>query len=332
MVTLATAVFNLIVAVGLGLGLSILMFVVKMSTSVVRRSYRGSIFHSKNQRDEKLIELLHQHGDRICVLELEGSIFFGSAENLANEIDRLSQEGASYIILDMKRLKEIDSTGARILQQIYRQLKNQQKHLAISYLKKESLLWQFLKDMGEIRIIGEENLFPDTDLALEYFEDRLLDEITGARPYDKETPLSDLQALQGLGIEEFTVLERFLKREQYHKGETVFKEGDKDNALYFITKGSADVTITLPDTSHKKRLQSFSSGTVFGEMALLDAKLRSANVEAKEDLVCYKLTKDGFIQLKEVYPQISATILINISRIMASRLRLANDMVMELER
>jgi len=331
-VTLATAVFNLIVAVGLGLGLSILIFVVKMSTSVVRRSYRGSVFHSKNQRDEKLIELLQEHGDRICVLELEGSIFFGSADSLANEIEDLSHAGATYIILDMKRLNAIDSTGARILEQICRQLKNQQKHLAISYLKKENPLWQLLQDMDLIGFIGEENVFPDTDQALEYFEDRLLDKITGGIPYDKETPLFDLQALQGLGIEQFAVLEPFFERKHYHQGETVFKEGDMDNALYFITRGSADVTITLPDTSHIKRLQSFSSGTIFGEMALLDAKPRSANVEAKEDLVCYKLTKDAFLQLQETYPQISITILTNISRIMASRLRLANDMVMELER
>ncbi len=331
-VTLATAVFNLIVAVGLGLGLSILIFVVKMSTSVVRRSYRGSVFHSKNQRDEKLIELLHEHGDRICVLELEGTLFFGSADSLANEIEDLSHAGATYIILDIKRLNGIDSTGARILDQICRQLKNQQKHLAISYLKKENPLRQLLHDMDLIDFIGEENVFPDTDQALEYFEDRLLDKITGGILYDKETPLFDLQALQGLGIEQFTVLEPFLERKHYHKGETVFKEGDKDNALYFITRGSADVTITLPGTNHKKRLQSFSSGTIFGEIALLDAKPRSANVEAKEDLVCYKLTMEAFVQLQEMYPQISITILKNISRIMASRLRLANDMVMELER
>lgn len=332
LVMFATVFFNLIIAVGLGMGVSILLFVMKISTSVIRHSYRGSTFHSKNQRAEKLIELLCEHGGRICVLELEGSIFFGSADNLAKEIDRLSDEGVRYFILDMKRLNEIDSTGARILQQIYHQLRNKKKHLAISYLKKESPPWHLLNDMGVIRIIGAENLFWDTDLALEYFEDQLLAEISGTKPCNQETYLSDFQALKGLGNEELTTLQRMLEKRQYEKGETVFKEGDKDNALYFITKGAADVTITVPDTNHKKRLQTFSSGTIFGEMALLDAKPRSANVEAREGLVCYRLTMEDFIRLEEMHPQISITILTNISKIMAARLRLANEMVIELER
>jgi len=52
----------------------------------------------------------------VCV-KLYGPIFFGSAEKLANEIENSVHE-ADYLILDMKRVHEIDSTGAKIINRI----------------------------------------------------------------------------------------------------------------------------------------------------------------------------------------------------------------------
>jgi anti-anti-sigma factor len=278
------------------------------------------------------MEVLCKHGYRINVLELEGSIFFGSADKLSHEIDKIAnEEGVSYIILDMKRVKEIDSTGVRILQQTYLLLERQGKSMAISYLEKEDPLWQFLKDMGLFSTMGEQNFFPETDLALEHFEDRLLNEILPKATYSEEALLENLTVLQGLQREEMKTVSRFLILEHFEKGDAVFRQGDKSNALFFITKGSADVTISLPGVRRKKRLATLSPGTIFGEMALLDGKPRSANVEAREYFTCYRLSLENFERLKNEHPNISITIVTNISRIIAKRLRLANDMISELE-
>jgi CRP-like cAMP-binding protein len=66
-------------------------------------------------------------------------------------------------------------------------------------------------------------------------------------------------------------------------------------------------------------------------MALLDGKPRSANVEIRENAVCYRLSFEDFEILKDEHPRISIVLLANISRTLSSRLRLADDIIMELE-
>ncbi|MBW1799267.1 MAG: SLC26A/SulP transporter family protein [Deltaproteobacteria bacterium] len=331
LVMLATILFNLVVAVGLGIAVSILSFVAKMSKSVIRRSYKGSNIHSKKQRDEKLMQILRDYGNRIHVLELEGVIFFGTADRLANEIEQIAQDGSSYIILDMKRVNDIDSTGSRILKHAYLQLRKQKKRMAVSYLEKGGPLWQFLELMGLIKDMGVNTFFIDTDMALEHFEDLLLREILSGDADAEEASLENLDILQGLSEDELKIVRRFLHLEHYDHGDLVFRQGEKSNALFCITKGAADITIQLPDTRRKKRLATLSAGTIFGEMALLDDKPRSANVEVKEPLTCYRLALEDFERLKQDFPNISIIIATNIGRIMASRLRFANEMISELE-
>jgi SulP family sulfate permease len=299
LVTFVTIFLNLIIAVGIGVVVSILMFVAKMSRRVIRRKYSGASIHSKRRRDENSMELLLQHGHKIAVLELDGSIFF--------------------------------STGVRILQQAYDRLIRHGKFLAVSYLEKEGSLWQFMAAMGFFNQTGKQFIFSDTDLALEYFEDQLLFTYSAEIYHDKEISMEELTVFQGLRQNELQILSRYLNREQYDKGKEIFRQGDKGDALFFITQGLADITIDLPGTARKKRLQTLSSGTFFGEMALLDGKPRSANVVARDYLVCYRLTLENFNQLQKDNPKISITLLTNISRTIATRLRLTNDMILELE-
>jgi len=246
LVTFVTIFLNLIIAVGIGVVVSILMFVAKMSRRVIRRKYSGASIHSKRRRDENSMELLLQHGHKIAVLELDGSIFFGSADNLAQEIDVLSESGVTYVILDMKRVNDIDSTGVRILQQAYDRLIRHGKFLAVSYLEKEGSLWQFMTAMGFFNQTGKQFIFSDTDLALEYFEDQLLSSYSAEIYHDKEISMEELTVFQGLRQNELQILSRYLNREQYDKGKEIFRQGDKGDALFFITQGLADITIDLP--------------------------------------------------------------------------------------
>ncbi|HEY4911126.1 MAG TPA: SulP family inorganic anion transporter, partial [Methylomirabilota bacterium] len=74
-------VFDPVVGVGVGVALAVMFFLVRMSKSVVRRTYHGDVVRSRKARDPKLMELLSAHGRQIVVFELEGPIFFGTAED-----------------------------------------------------------------------------------------------------------------------------------------------------------------------------------------------------------------------------------------------------------
>ena len=61
----------------------------------------------------------------------------------------------------------------------------------------------------------------------------------------------------------------------------------------------------------------------FGEMALIEGKPRSADAYAKRDVSLYSMNPEQLDQLREDRPIIATKILSNITRQLASRLRIS---------
>ena len=332
LVMFAVIFFNMIVAVAIGIGLSIIMFVEQMSKSIIRNVFGGSKFHSKKQRYIKVMELLEAHGKQIAIIELEGALFFGATDNLVNIIDRLVKKGICYIILDMKRINRIDVSGEKVLKQTYSQLKKKDVTLVFSYIYSGSTLWDFLKDLGFIKEINQNHLFTDTDLAIEYCEDKLIYKITPEQLKGSKFELHEFLGLKKTDRNSLTQIEKYMKKINFKKGELIFKQGDPGDAAFVIVEGSANITIKLPGAKRTKRLTTLSYGTIFGEMALLDRGTRSANVKAIEDIVCYKISSTNFEKMKKEAPDSAMIIRNTISKILVTRLRQANATIAELER
>ena len=98
-----------------------------------------------------------------------------------------------------------------------------------------------------------------------------------------------------------------------------------------IAKGEASVRIRPAGATRDIRLITFSPGTVFGEVALLDTEVRSASVQADEELVCYVLEQEIFQQLAGSHPGIAVTLLRNLGRELSNRLRRANRVIYQLD-
>lgn len=327
--TLAIAV-DLFVAVAVGVGVAVLFFLLTMSKSVVRRAYRGDTVHSRKTRSPRRMEILQAEGGRILVLELEGPIFFGTAEALTRRID-VDGAGVTFLVLDLKRVNEIDTTGAQILLQIQRRLQGDGKQLALSHVVPGSPVGDIVADTGILRALTRDRVFVDTDRALEWAEDQLIARFLGAGEADDEYELEHLDMLADLGKADRDVLRAGLVRRTYAKGEVVFREGDEGRDLYIIARGTASVRMRLPGEHRERRLATFAAGTVFGELALLDAGPRSATVQADEDLVCYILTDEAFAALTRDHHAIAIKLLASLGRELGRRLRRANQTIYQLE-
>lgn len=331
LVMLITIASGLIMAVGVGVGVSIVMFVVSMSKSVVRRVRDGRLTRSKRQRNATQANLLQEHGDRIRIVELDGALFFGSSDMLTNELFRMADDGARYIILDMKRVRDMDISSGRILVQNYNQLKKEMCLLSFSYLFQGGQLYQTLTEVGMFESMSEESVFADTDFALEHCEDLLLAEYPEADTVDAGVSLKNSEILSGLSEVEHGIVEAAMERREFGEDEYVFRQGDTDREAFFIVRGTASISINIDDSGRVKRLHTFGPGTVFGEMALLEGAPRSANVVAGENLVCYSLSDESFMELHAGRPEIALVVMQNLGRILANRLREANVMIHELE-
>lgn len=350
LVIASALLFNLIVAVGVGLAVAFAIFVLRLQRSLVRRESRGPGLHARSVWNERRQEVLAECGQQIAVLELEGAVFFGSADALEGRVRELMAEGVTHIVLDMKRITDIDSTGGLALGRISRRLREAGGDLAISYIPVERRkvkktvdvdrrrkaaprpLWSALEQSGALRVIEEGQFHDDTDRALAAMEDRVIaahtsEDLSVAMRHFRMPPV-----LRGLTRQEVAAFRRLATRQFYRAGETIFVQGDRGDALYYITRGQVDITIHIDGVGIEKRLQTLTEGSIFGEMAILDSKPRAASVIATGDTVCYRLGVEAFEKIERDYPEAALKLLNNFCRMFSERMRAANTMIGELEK
>lgn len=321
---------NLFFAVALGVAITILFFLVRMSRSVIRRAYRCDAVHSRKTRAPEGMALLGRSGGRILVLELEGPLFFGTAEKLASYVEDMVERHVGYVIIDLNRVNEVDSTGAQIIIQMHDRITRQGRYLLMSSVGEDTRLARVLRDTGVTAAVTRARIFSDLDRAIEWAEDHLiLSELGDARERE-EFPFGQLDVFSGMSAEELASVSVLLERRTYRAGDIVFRQGDTSRELYIIAKGSASARLKLPGSARETRLITFAAGTVFGEIALLDREARSATIAADEDLVCYVLEHSAFEALAREHPSVAIKILANLARELGARLRRANRTIQEL--
>ena len=321
-IVLAVAV-DLTLAIIVGILITTANFVVKTGKSVVRRKYRCNQVRSKRVRNMEQTRLIKDHGSKILVVELQGPIFFGSAEEVAREIDA-SNHDAEYIVINMKRVSEIDHTGTRYLLQIHNSLKKQDKTLLISHMSEGDRLWDTLSYADAIDKIGRDNFFLDMDRALEYAEDQILCGELIETP-DRQYALSEMDIFAGFSEKEIKIVESRLVLENYMSGDVIIREGDRDRDLFMLARGMVSVKMQLQNNRRERRLNSITAGVTFGEIALLDNKPRSADVVTESDVTIYRLTYDKFLDLQQSEPNVANKLILNMALNLSTRLRLNTE-------
>jgi SulP family sulfate permease len=318
----ATAVVaNLIVAVGVGVVGAMLLFVRRNSSSVIRRELHGNRHHSLRQRSISRMRELEREGWRIVVLELEGPLFFGTADKLSREIERHAAK-AEYLILDFRRINDIDATGARILQQATSAGSSRNCQLIFASINPDGARARMLTMLGGVGLPERRFWFHAADDAMEWAEEDLLAKFDLPEPRDRQLSVRETQIGRGLDKNDLQVLEAALVELHLERGAPIFCTGDEADGLYVVTAGS--VSVYLRGEPGRKRVASLAPGVVFGEMGLLDGLPRSADLTADEDSVVLKLTRTQFEDIRASHPNIAATVLFNLSTEMATRLRYVN--------
>src|SRR6266511_1466976 len=197
-VAAAAIATNIAIAVAIGVAATVMLFLFRMSKSVIRLEYRCDAVHSRKTREPRLMKILSDHGAAILVLELEGPLFFGTAENLALHLESAQRQNVSYVIMDLKRVTEIDSTGAKVLLQAHDRITEEGKYLVLSSFPERTRLADFLKDVGVTAALTRSRLFPDLDRAIEWAEDHLIASRAGGTESSGEFPFSRIEVLANM--------------------------------------------------------------------------------------------------------------------------------------
>jgi glutaminase len=298
------------------------MFKSRFSAAVVvRRSYRGTTVRSKRRRGGAQESVLNQKGSTICVYELQGSLFFSTIEQVLRQV-ATDLDSFSFLILDLKRVLQIDECARTLLDQMREQLRKQDKTLLLTHLP-EHCADLFGDKAGSIG--HGESLFVDIDSALEWCEDRLLHEEQPELLREcRQVVLSEMDILGGFDPGQIALIESVLKEVRYSPGETIIREGEIADSLYLLAAGRVSICLSINKGAQRQRLSTITPGLAFGELALLDRGTRSADVIADEPTLCYVLPIAQLRTLANRHPEIQSKLILNIGRELSARLRRAD--------
>lgn len=109
----------------------------------------------------------------------------------------------------------------------------------------------------------------------------------------------------------FEILRNEPDARTYAAGETIFREGDPGDGMYAVLEGEVEIR------KGGRLLETVGHGGVFGEMALIDAKPRSAGATAKSDCRVVAIGQRRFMTLVQQTPFFA----IQMMQVLTERLR-----------
>ena len=316
-----TASGAIVAGVLAGAALACIIFIANMSRPILRRMSRGNEIFSKRVRPADASAALLASGRRRAVLELQGVLFFGNADDLADRIVALLDE-ADMVTLDVHGITDIDISGAQVLHEIVTNARRRQKWLVFCGVPPD-----LVRTIGELaRGDGRygARIEHDLDSAVEWMEEEALRRHAENLPAIDELALGALDFTQGLDEDELALLRSRLVAHAFRPGDTLCVEGEAADRLWLLTRGSVSVRMALPG-GDAVRVASLAMGTVVGEMALLGTGRRSASVVADNDVSCWELEEKEFRALLDEHPRIASKVLANIAREMARRVRITSE-------
>jgi len=301
-----------------GMVVAVWIFVRAMNRQLVRARFTAATLPSRRvygASDEKRLATLRE---RIVVLELEGALFFGSAERLLEEAGRLPA-GASTLILDLRRVSNVDASGAVTLAKVARQLGQRGIVMRLSGVRPGERHARALADHGVLGPgAGGLLAHPDLDRAVEAAErDALADD--AARTPGAAVPLTQCHLFDGLTASQSGSLVAVLRERRLDAGERLFRQGEPGRALYVLTAGS----ISILDPQRGQRFVSFQPGMCLGETAVLDGGGRTGDAVADVPTVVHELDIDDFLGLQAMQPELAARVYRNLATHLSQRLRAA---------
>lgn len=323
-----TVFVSLALAVFLGVLVAMVLFIRSNCRPPIRLVAHADRRRSRKIRPAEHAALLTQHGTRIALVELDGALFFGTAEEADAAIEALAP-GADTIVLDFERVTEVDASGARVLLRAADAVGSAGKRLLLSGLTAHDPRARSIQDMDVHARLAQAQIFPDADRALEFAEDRLLATLAPASAPHEPLPLAATLLGTGLDADELAVLDGLLAERRFAQGEVIFRRGDPGDMLYVLLQGQVGIWLhAAGDTTpgvRGRRLVSYAPGVVFGEMGLMHGQPRSADAVAEEVTVVLELARSAYDELAREHPALLGKLLLSINGLLGARVRALTD-------
>ncbi len=271
-----------------------------VSQTCISRSYTGATVSSKRQRRTFQRDFLDKEGETILVYELKGDLYFATLEKLTRQLQS-NQQTAKFIILDGRRVGNINSSAITLLSEIKQWCLSQEIILILTGFEEKIKIHLQANDWKDDSFIN------NIDAALEWCENYLLSESN----YDDKSikahlSLEDMDILKVFTPEEMEAIAPLFSEVAYQPNDFIIREGEEADRLFLLAKGRATVSLKLPQSEQRKRLTTYIPGIAFGELALFDINVskRTADIMADTEVICYVLEFDKLKILLNTNPEV----------------------------
>ena len=151
-----TVIFDLVVAIAVGLVLAAMLFLKRMSdeTSVNGWKY----IDPDTDKDSIRLKAVSKY---VRVYEISGPLFFGAADKISEIV---LKDYTRCLILRMRSVPALDSTALNSLESLFENCKKQNVRLIFSHVNDQPL--QTMKKSGFYQKVGKENFCAHIDEAL----------------------------------------------------------------------------------------------------------------------------------------------------------------------
>lgn len=117
--------------------------------------------------------------------------------------------------------------------------------------------------------------------------------------------ISELPLFAGLSTAECQQLESRMRQREFAPQQLIVREGGPADAAFLVMDGLVAVRHKDPVSAVEFVLAELGSGEMFGEMALMTGKPRTASVVAVEQTTCAVLERTDFERMLREHPNIA---------------------------
>jgi SulP family sulfate permease len=323
---------SLIAASGVGVAMAIMLFLrEQVHTSTIRRKSFGDKIFSSRVRGQRERDVLTEMGSHTVIFELQGSLFFGTTDQLYTAIEPELSD-AKFVVLDFMRVQSMDMTAGHMIERIRNMLAERHAKLVLTRVPERLPSGRDLRSyVDHIGLLSDSTakIFDEFDEALEWIEDETLALAGHAHVSHEGIPLGKFEIFHGLNAQEIAALERCAQHHVYQAGDLVFGADSTGHELMLISRG--EVKVSLPLASGKTiHLTTFSRGQFFGEMSFLDGRAHSADVYATRETELIAIDRKAFATVAAGDPVMSISVMRSVALAIADRLRHANAELREM--
>ena len=263
---------GLIAASATGVAMAIILFVrEQIGGSVVRHKIYANQMSSTWYRPETEMRIIEETGNQAVIFELQGSLFFGTTQQLYSELEpELGKR--NYIILDLRRVQSVDVTAAHLLGNVREALQERGAMLLLSGVREKlpngRNLREFLEQTGVVSTDDDNvvRILPDLDAAVAWVEERILGERDKSSADEMPIELQQMDLFSAHKDETLKDLEARLEIRAYKAGETIYALGSPGDAIYWIRRGTVRIFAPL-GAGQTRHVASFGRGDFFGGLA-----------------------------------------------------------------